>query len=103
VGAVLASAPAPEVLAPALQRGHFRPTEEESLLDWFAHFLTVRNGLWEVVEEVSRPVGGRIEDLLDLALAGEGFDPVAVCGSPGCPPGLTVAPDAAAAIWASYR
>jgi hypothetical protein len=65
VGAVLASAPDPEVLASAPQRSHFRPTEEESLLGWFAHFLTVRSGLWEVVEEVSRPVGGRVKGILD--------------------------------------
>ncbi len=65
VGAVLAGAPDPAVLASARRRGHFRPTEEESLLGWFAHFLTVRNGLWEVVEEVSRPVGGRVKGILD--------------------------------------
>jgi hypothetical protein len=43
------------------------------------------------------------EDLFDLALAAKGFDPIAVCGPPGCPPGLTVAPDAADAIRTSYR
>ncbi len=65
VGAVLDGAPDPAILASARRRGHFRPTEEETLLGWFAHFLTVRNGLWEVVEEVSRPVGGKIDANLD--------------------------------------
>ena len=50
-----------------------------------------------------RTAGVEAEDLLDLALAAEGFDPIAVCGPPGCPAGLTVAPDAAATIRASYR
>jgi len=40
----------------ALTRRHFRPSEEHELLAWFAHFLTVRSGLWEVVEESARPL-----------------------------------------------
>lgn len=49
----------------ASQRGLFRPDEEEELLIWFAHFLTVRNGLWEIFGEVSRPVGGEISRVLN--------------------------------------
>jgi len=51
----------------AIQRGHFRPDEEVALLAWFGRFLTIRNGLWEVLGEVSRPVGGSVRRVLDLA------------------------------------
>ncbi|MEN8162663.1 MAG: YiiX/YebB-like N1pC/P60 family cysteine hydrolase [Acidobacteriota bacterium] len=47
------------------QRGLFRPDEEEELLVWFAHFLTIRNGLWEILGEVSKPVGGEISRVLN--------------------------------------
>jgi len=49
----------------ACRRGVFRPDEEEELLVWFARFLTVRNGLWEILGEVSRPVGGEISRVLN--------------------------------------
>jgi hypothetical protein len=61
-----ASAPAPDVLVPAVDRGLFRPDEEAALLAWFARFLTVRTALWEVLGEVSRPVGGSVRRILDL-------------------------------------
>ena len=51
----------------AVGRGHFRPDEEAALLSWFARFLTIRTGLWEVLGDVSRPVGGRVRRFLDLA------------------------------------
>jgi hypothetical protein len=44
--------------ADAGERGYFRPEEESVLLDWFARFLTVRFGLWEVLEEISGWVVG---------------------------------------------
>ena len=48
-----------------VERGHFRPSEDEELLEWFARFLTVRGALWEVLGEVSRPVDGRVSKVLD--------------------------------------
>lgn len=42
------------------------------------------------------------EDLLDLALDGEGFDPVAVCGATSCTNQLIEGPDARDAIAQSY-
>ena len=54
-------------LARAVNRGHFRPDEEAALLSWFARFLTIRTGLWEVLGDVSRPVGGSVRRVLDLA------------------------------------
>lgn len=37
-------------------RGYFRPQEEERLFAWFARFLTIREGLWQVVAESSAHV-----------------------------------------------
>jgi hypothetical protein len=48
-----------------LKRGYFRPDEEEALLTWFALFLTLRDGLWEILGEVSGPVDGEVERVLD--------------------------------------
>jgi hypothetical protein len=50
----------------AVDRGHFRPDEEAILLSWFARFLTIRTGLWEVLGDVSRPVGGSMHRVLDM-------------------------------------
>ncbi len=36
-------------------RGYFRPSEEGPLLDWFARFLTVRAGLWDVIATLAAP------------------------------------------------
>ena len=43
------------------------------------------------------------EDLLDLAVDGRGFDPVAVCGAPTCPEALIEGEAARDAIRRSYR
>jgi hypothetical protein len=45
-------------LGRAAARGYLRPEEEERLLDWFARLLTVREGLWQVIAEVSEPIEG---------------------------------------------
>lgn len=58
------------------ERGHFRPDEEIALKDWFGRFLTVRAELWEVIADVSAPVGGdvaRIRDRLGLSLFVVGY------------------------------
>ena len=47
--------------ARALAHGHFRPAEEEGLQLWLARFLTVRRGLWEVVEEGRTAIGSDLE------------------------------------------
>ena len=52
-------------IAAAVDRGVFRPVEEADLLSWFARFLTVRSELWEVIGDVSSPVDGSIERVLD--------------------------------------
>ena len=63
------------LLGPAA-RGFFRPEEELELLDWWARFLTVREGLWSVIEDVSAPLGGdlsRIESRDDWRLFAFGY------------------------------
>jgi Permuted papain-like amidase enzyme, YaeF/YiiX, C92 family len=54
-----------EMIANAVDRGLFRPQEEAELLAWFARFLTIRSGLWEVISDVSAPVDGRVEGIFD--------------------------------------
>jgi hypothetical protein len=55
-----------ELLVGAAARGLFRPDEEASLLAWFARFLTVRSGLWDVVHDVSKPVEGDLRRVNDI-------------------------------------
>lgn len=49
----------------AIDRGHFRPEEERQLFAWFARLLTVRNTLWEVLEETARPLEGETSRIID--------------------------------------
>ena len=67
VDELAAIVPDQSIIGSAVGRGHFRPDEEAALLSWFARFLTIRNGLWEVLGDVSRPVGGSVRRVLDLA------------------------------------
>lgn len=48
---------------PAIERGHFRPVEDEALRLWFARFLTVRQGLWDVMEEASSALDHDVEKI----------------------------------------
>jgi hypothetical protein len=63
---------------PAIARGYFRPAEEERLIGWFARFLTVRAGFWEVVGDLRELVGRRFERLAGASetevVAGSGED-----------------------------
>ncbi|MDH3441278.1 MAG: YiiX/YebB-like N1pC/P60 family cysteine hydrolase [Gammaproteobacteria bacterium] len=45
-------APSPEQLDAIIERGDFRPAEDEAIGFWFARFLTVREELWSVINEV---------------------------------------------------
>jgi hypothetical protein len=49
-----------EPLVDALSRGYFRPPEEAALWQWFGRFLTVREALWEVIDETSLAVEGDV-------------------------------------------
>lgn len=39
-------------IADIITRRNFRPSEDEAIGIWFARFLTVRQGLWDVIDEV---------------------------------------------------
>lgn len=66
VDELAAIVPEDELIASAVDRGYFRPDEESALISWFARFLTIRTGLWEVLGDVSRPVEGSVHRVLDL-------------------------------------
>ena len=57
--------PGEQFINAATERGFFRPDEEAALLSWFARFLTIRSELWEVIGDVSGPVDGSVERVLD--------------------------------------
>ena len=68
-------APSSEWLGVIVERGAFRPTEDEAIGYWFARFLTVREGLWSVIDEVrfvlDRPVSApKHQDEVRLFLIG---------------------------------
>ncbi len=45
-------APPKSQLDKIVARGEFRPTEDEAIGFWFARFLSVRESLWTVIEDV---------------------------------------------------
>ncbi len=47
-----ADAPSASDLQAIIQRGDFRPEEDEAIGYWFARFLSVRESLWDVIEDV---------------------------------------------------
>ena len=49
---VAADAPPRAQLDAIIARGEFRPAEDESIGFWFARFLTARDNLWDVINEV---------------------------------------------------
>ncbi len=51
-------------LAPARERGYFRPGEDEALTAWFSRFLTIRASLWELLEETADPVDWSVGDVV---------------------------------------
>lgn len=50
-------APAAKMLDAAVERGAFRPDENEAIGYWFARYLTVRQELWSVINEVLSILG----------------------------------------------
>lgn len=45
-------APTDKQLAPIIERGELRPSEDEALGYWFARYLTIREALWSVIDDV---------------------------------------------------
>ena len=52
VSQVRDDAPSESQLESIIQRGEFRPAEDEAIGFWFARFLSVRLSLWSVIEDV---------------------------------------------------
>ncbi len=52
-------APSRGELKRIIDRGEFRPPENEAIGYWFARFLTIRQSLWSVIDEVRSILGGK--------------------------------------------
>ena len=75
-----ADAPAQAELAKIIDRGDFRPSEDEAIGFWFARFLTTRENLWTVIDDVRLALGkptGSIEGKDEMRLFLVGY--AAVC------------------------
>ncbi|MEM8682151.1 MAG: YiiX/YebB-like N1pC/P60 family cysteine hydrolase [Pseudomonadota bacterium] len=72
VSRVRADAPSESELATIIERGDFRPVEDEAIGYWYARFLTVRESLWDVIDECRRNLEHSTgdEDRLRLFLIG---------------------------------
>ncbi len=59
VASLQEDAPSQDALQEIIQRGKFRPAENEAIGFWFARFLTLRNGLWPVIDSVMEALDGK--------------------------------------------
>jgi uncharacterized protein YycO len=50
-------APPQALIEKIVARGEFRPSEDEAIGFWFARFLSIRESLWAVVEDVQTKLG----------------------------------------------
>lgn len=53
----------PEELQTITRRGEFRPDEDEAIGYWFARFLSVRESLWDVIEDVLEVLDKSVLDI----------------------------------------
>ena len=63
----------PVELEAIISRGEFRPAEDEALRFWFARYITVRESLWQVIDDIREILGGRTistDDEIRLFLVG---------------------------------
>ena len=51
-------APTRAELDAIIKEGKFRPAEDESIGYWFARYLTIRESLWDVINDVQGQLGG---------------------------------------------
>ncbi len=51
VSRIKEDAPSPSELDAIIERGEFRPAEDEAIGYWFARFLTIRESLWDVIND----------------------------------------------------
>ena len=54
--------PARDELQVIIERGEFRPAEDEAIGYWFARYLSVREGLWDVIDDARELLAGRDPD-----------------------------------------
>jgi len=54
-------APSESQLAAIVERGEFRPAEDEAIGFWFARFLSVRESLWIVIEDAQAELDKKTE------------------------------------------
>ena len=47
-----ADAPGEDFLLQVVERGYFRPSENDSIAYWYARFLSVRDALWDTINDV---------------------------------------------------
>jgi hypothetical protein len=51
-------APSRAELRTIIDRGEFRPAENEAIAYWFARYLSIRESLWSVIDDARRILGG---------------------------------------------
>lgn len=62
-----ADAPASADIGEIIARGSFRPTEDEAIGLWFARFLSIRQSLWDVIDEVLETLDKPLSSIEDDA------------------------------------
>ncbi len=75
-------APTRAELDAIIKEGKFRPAEDESIGYWFARYLTIRESLWDVINDVQGQLGGTKssnDEELRLFLVGYAADLCARC------------------------
>jgi uncharacterized protein YycO len=53
----------PSALQAIIRRGDFRPEEDEEIGYWFARFISVRESLWDVIEDVLQVLDKSVSDI----------------------------------------
>lgn len=56
-------APSPQQILEIVERGELRPSEDEQFGYWFARFLSIRDSLWSVIEEVLEVLDKPVEQI----------------------------------------
>ena len=55
-----------EQLAAAIERGAFRPAEDEAVGYWFSRFLTLRQDLWDVLQDAEDEIQADLSEIRSL-------------------------------------
>ena len=71
-------APTESQLAAIVERGEFRPAEDEAIGFWFARFLSIRESLWVVIEDVQAQLDKPENQLDELRYFLQGYSAACV-------------------------